>query len=101
MTHDPIGAPQHYVAGRTIEPLDAIEDWGLEHHEACAVKYISRAGRKGDRCADLEKAIVYLSRKVVLLKELRASFAENPAPISAPAAEIPAAPAVACQHTSG
>jgi hypothetical protein len=63
--------PSHYTEGRTIEPWDAIEDWGLDYCLGCAVKYISRCGRKGDSndaIRDLEKAVAYLQRKITLLK---------------------------------
>ena len=57
-----ITQPDHYVKGRSIEPLDVIESWKLMHHVACALKYICRAGRKECEKADLEKAIFYLDR---------------------------------------
>lgn len=57
-----ITQPDHYVKGRSIEPLDVIESWKLMHHVACALKYICRAGRKDCEKTDLEKAIFYLDR---------------------------------------
>jgi hypothetical protein len=68
---DATKGPAHYTEGRTIEPWDAIEDWGLDYCLGCAVKYISRCGRKGDSSdaiRDLEKAVAYLQRKIALLK---------------------------------
>jgi len=61
-THDdPINHPQHYVIGRAIEPIDVIVDWfGVDYCLASAVKYISRAGRKGDYREDIYKAAWYL-----------------------------------------
>jgi hypothetical protein len=59
---DPIESPPHYVAGRAIEPIDVIEDWGLPHHLACALKYIARHGRKDADALGLEKAEWYLRR---------------------------------------
>ena len=64
---DPVDRPAHYVFG-AIQPLDAIEAWGLGHHEASVVKYIVRARHKGAELEDLEKAATYLRRKIKLLK---------------------------------
>ncbi len=64
-----ISNPSHYVEGRKIEPIWVIEDWNLNHHLACALKYISRAGRKHDEVKDLKKAIWYLQRRIKLLEE--------------------------------
>jgi len=54
--------PDHYIAGRLIEPLEVIEEWQLNYHIGNALKYISRAGRKVCEKTDLEKALVYLDR---------------------------------------
>jgi len=56
--------PRHYVEGRKHEPIDVIEDWQLSFHLGCVLKYLSRAGRKGDRLIDLEKARWYLDRAI-------------------------------------
>lgn len=61
---DDINNPVHYTCGRTIEPIEVIEDWQLKHHLACAIKYISRVGRKEDSKKDILKAIWYLERYV-------------------------------------
>lgn len=52
--------PSHYCDGRKFEPIDVIMDWGLGYLLGNVVKYVSRAGRKGDALADLKKAQVYL-----------------------------------------
>lgn len=68
---DVVNHPAHYNTG-SIEVIDFIEDQGLEYHEANAIKYIARAGKKNPdtRMEDLEKAVWYLTRKLgVLLKE--------------------------------
>ncbi|MGV8948516.1 MAG: DUF3310 domain-containing protein [Candidatus Paracaedibacter sp.] len=64
-----ITRPAHYVEGRTIEPIVVIEEYGLCHHLACVVKYISRAGRKTSFINDLKKAEWYLSREVIRLQQ--------------------------------
>jgi hypothetical protein len=62
---DPVTSPAHY-ARLQPEPLDVIEAWKLDHHSACAVKYIARAGHKGNRLEDLRKAAEYLRRLIAL-----------------------------------
>lgn len=64
-----IESPAHYIAGRHIEPIQVIEDWDLNHHLACALKYIARAGRKHDEVKDLKKAVWYLERRIKLLEQ--------------------------------
>lgn len=67
-THDPVTNPSHYTEGRKYEPIDVIEDWGLDFCLANALKYISRAGRKGDAVEDLKKAVFYLNREITKLE---------------------------------
>lgn len=63
MTYDAIN-PNHYKGGRKFEPIEVIEDWGLNYHLGNALKYISRNGRKPgeDPREGLSKAIWYLER---------------------------------------
>lgn len=63
MIHD-VDHPDHYVKGRQYEAIDVIEDWELGFHLGNALKYISRAGRKGDYLEDLKKAVWYLEREI-------------------------------------
>jgi hypothetical protein len=63
--HDAVQSPAHY-ARLQPEPLDVIEAWKLDHHSACALKYIARAGHKGNRLEDLRKAAEYLRRLIAL-----------------------------------
>ena len=66
---DAVNAPAHYVGGgRSVEPLSVIEDWALPYHLGNAVKYIARAGRKGNAAQDIRKAIFYLSRYASILE---------------------------------
>ena len=63
---DPVEHPAHYTFGK-IEVLDAIEDWGLDYHRGNILKYIVRAGKKGDNLVeDLRKARFYLDRYIRL-----------------------------------
>lgn len=65
---DAINFPSHYTAGRSIEPIDAIESWGLGYRLGNVVKYVSRAGRKGDAVQDLKKARRYIDREIAALE---------------------------------
>jgi len=61
--HDAVNHPPYYSTGG-IEAIDVIEAWDLGFHLGNCVKYISRAGRKGDRLEDLKKAAWYLDRLI-------------------------------------
>jgi hypothetical protein len=63
---DDVFHPKHYTEGREYEPLAVIEDWGLGFHLGNALKYIARAGRKGDEIEDIKKAMEYLRRFIVI-----------------------------------
>lgn len=67
--HDPVNKPSHYTDGK-IEVIDFIEDKQLGFHLGNAVKYISRAGKKGTNYTvqDLQKAKWYLERYINNLK---------------------------------
>ena len=62
---DPVNNPAHYTDGG-IETIDYIEAKGLGYHLGNAVKYISRAGKKGTNqgLEDLRKAQWYLARAI-------------------------------------
>lgn len=65
--------PGHYsTEDLTYEPINVIEAWNLDFSLGNAVKYIARAGRKGDANEDLRKAIWYLSRKIQQNDAIRA-----------------------------
>ena len=55
--------PKHYNM-HSIEPIDVIEDWGLNFNLGSVVKYIARSDYKGAPIEDLEKAVWYLRREV-------------------------------------
>lgn len=59
--------PDHYGgADNPYEAIKVIEAWGLGFHLGNTVKYISRAGRKGEdkTLEDLRKARWYLDREI-------------------------------------
>jgi len=59
-------SPSHYTRG-SIEVWDFIRDQGLNYHLGNAIKYICRAGFKGDntKAQDLKKAIHYLENELL------------------------------------
>ena len=57
---DPVN-PDHYRANG-LEAINVIEAFGLSFHLGNVVKYVLRAGRKGDAVTDLAKARWYLGR---------------------------------------
>ena len=58
--------PNHYKGDRQFEPIEVIEDWGLNYRLGNALKYIARNGRKPgeDAREGLRKAIWYLEREI-------------------------------------
>ncbi len=58
-----VNSPAHYTDGG-IQTIDFIEAKGLNFHLGNVVKYISRAGKKGDNLEDLLKAQWYLNREI-------------------------------------
>jgi hypothetical protein len=60
---DVINHPPHYRSTTGLEAIDVIEAFGLGFHLGAAVKYILRAGRKGDAVTDLQKARWFLDRE--------------------------------------
>ena len=67
--YDIISRPSHYTEGRKHEPKDVIRDWGLNFNLGSAVKYLSRAGRKGAMINDLEKAKTFIQFEIEALAE--------------------------------
>ncbi len=68
---DVINHPTHYANGK-IEPIDFIEDKGLNFNLGNVVKYVARAGRKKSvgkslevkALEDLKKARFYIDREI-------------------------------------
>lgn len=66
--HDAVNHPTHYTRGN-IEVIDFIEDQQLPYHLGNVVKYVARAGFKGDKVEDLKKAQWYLNRYIRTLEK--------------------------------
>lgn len=58
-----VNHPQHYQ-GNKYEVIDIIEDFDLNFCLGNAIKYILRAGKKGNKNEDILKAIWYLNREL-------------------------------------
>jgi hypothetical protein len=58
-----IDHPEHYQ-GQNLEVIDVIEAFDLSFRLGNAIKYILRAGRKGARKEDLQKAVWYINREI-------------------------------------
>lgn len=58
--------PKHYQLG-DVQPVDIAEH--LSFNLGNVVKYVSRAGRKGDALTDLNKARWYLEREIGRLSD--------------------------------
>ena len=56
-------SPTYYTRG-SIEVWTFIRDQNLNYHLGCAIKYICRAGYKGNKADDLKKAIHYLENEL-------------------------------------
>lgn len=70
MNQETVNHPSHYNRGK-IEVIDAIEDWDLGFALGNAVKYIARAGYKGDPIEDLRKAAWYIDREINRLEDMK------------------------------
>lgn len=69
---DAVNHPAHYGgADNPYEAIKVIKAWGLGFSLGNTVKYISRAGKKGDRLEDLKKARWYLDNEITELEAAR------------------------------
>jgi hypothetical protein len=65
-----VNHPAHYGGeNNPYEAIKVIEAWDLDFHIGNCIKYLSRAGKKGDELEDLRKSRWYLDRKIKLLEE--------------------------------
>lgn len=65
MAREQVNHPEHYGGkNNPYEAIKVIEAWGLGFSLGNTIKYISRAGKKGNRLQDLEKARWYLEREI-------------------------------------
>jgi hypothetical protein len=66
-----VNHPDHYGGDTTYEVIKVIHAWKLDFDLGNAVKYVARAGKKGetlqDAIEDLKKAQFYINYKIELL----------------------------------
>lgn len=63
--HDPVNRPSHYTSHPSgVECIQITEC--MSFCLGNAMKYIWRAGEKGDAVEDLKKAVWYLNREIAL-----------------------------------
>jgi len=64
-----VNHPSHYGGkDNPFEPIKIIEHYDLNFMLGNTIKYVLRAGKKGDKLVDLEKALWYLQREVDNMK---------------------------------
>jgi hypothetical protein len=69
---DAVNNPPHYGgAGNPYEAINVVEAWSLNFNLGNVLKYIARAGKKGDALEDLKKARWYLEREIANLEKTR------------------------------
>ncbi len=70
--NDPVFHPSHYTDS-DVEPIVAIEAWGLGFNLGNSVKYIARAGKKDPEktLEDLKKSRWYLDREIANLEKIK------------------------------
>lgn len=61
-----VNHPAHYQAVPNIECIDVVEHFSF--NRGSALKYIWRAGHKGDAIEDLQKAAWYIEREIQRLE---------------------------------
>lgn len=65
-----VNHPPHYGGDVPHETYKCLRAWGLESDALIwnAIKYLSRAGKKGSKIEDLEKAVWYINNRIEQLK---------------------------------
>lgn len=62
LKHDPVEHPSHYTWHAGVECIDVAEEFNFNLGNV--LKYVWRAGRKGEVLEDLKKAKFYLEREI-------------------------------------
>jgi hypothetical protein len=74
---DAVNHPAYYGGeSDPFETIKVIEAWSLNFNIGSCVKYLSRAGKKGDRLEDLRKAAWYLNREIAYSEQIAIYAAE-------------------------
>ena len=67
----------HYENGKGYDVIDFITDYGLNFNKGNIIKYIARAGKKGDELSDLRKALDYINREIETIEKQKKQWVEN------------------------
>ena len=59
----------HYENGKGYDVIDFITDYGLNFNRGNIIKYVARAGKKGDELSDLRKALDYINREIETIEK--------------------------------
>lgn len=64
-----VRSPSHYIAEDGTNVKDVIKSFKLGFNLGNVIKYVLRAGKKGDKAIDLKKAVEYLNFELEELQE--------------------------------
>lgn len=67
----------HYENGKGYDVIDFITDYGLNFNRGNIIKYVARAGKKGDELSDLRKALDYINREIETIEKQKKQWVEN------------------------
>jgi len=66
----------HYENGKGYDVIDFITDYGLNFNRGNIIKYVARAGKKGDELSDLRKALDYINREIETIEKQKKQWVE-------------------------
>jgi len=69
MSANNVNHPTHYNLVPEVECIDVVENFNFNRGNA--IKYIWRAGAKGEDIEDLQKAIWYLQREIERVQKVK------------------------------
>lgn len=69
MSNNSVDHPKHYVGVPNVECIDVVENFNF--NKGNAIKYIWRAGHKGEELEDLQKAVWYIQREIKRLENVK------------------------------
>ena len=67
----------HYENGKGYDVIDFITDYGLNFNRGNIIKYVARAGKKGDELSDLRKALDYINREIETIEKQKKQWVER------------------------
>jgi hypothetical protein len=67
----------HYENGKGYDVIDFITDYGLNFNKGNIIKYVARAGKKGDELSDLRKALDYINREIETIEKQKKEWVQN------------------------